>query len=537
MTVKQLFNVIDGADDKFLKEAMEDDIQYPMPYVRMENAKRRSPKRAIAIASMFTAAAVCLAVIGGILVKSKLPFFGNYSAPFASIMSNKLVNSKLTNNVDDRFGLAAEIMSVDPSFTSIDRYTLENLKYDDVSAELTFKFDPELITELGEIPVRFFTFADDMAIMNKSVKGTDYLVTLDESTNDFTVDKKLLNEHPDGETNFTLNFNAPKDAKQFTFAAVLFPGEMCAINDTLGKSPSLLKAVTVESPLAGFDDKPVEPVFGAAPEIITNDVSDNQILYQNDGQVLLCCDYEQGQNDYFVFALYDGKLYKCFNSEFGYYINSYGYTYKVTGPFETVLNGAFYYGLPKSSFKSGTHTLQLVKVPVLNGAAAKGGYESGIYSTRYIIDTDETRKIEIKYVGTPEKYGMKLTTVFDKQNYNTDEEMHFTVIVKNLSERDITLCTPHDDTHRHGKLYIQVSSGAQIPTFISNNKEPVGSRVTLKPNEEYTLEGTFNLTLHNGDVYYYNCSFGGRCNVIIASDPGDPGNYTSFSTHFSANIN
>ena len=539
MTAKQFFNIIDGADDKFIKEAMEDEIQYPISFVRTENAKRRSPKKAIAIASIFTAAAVCLAVVGGILLKSKLPIFGNSSDPFASIMTNKLVNSKLTNDIDERFGLAAEITEVNMWTTDINGITVSNSISIVVSAEVTLKLDPELITELGEIPVRLFIFADNTLIVNNiSVKDADPGVTFDGSTNDFTVDKKLLNEYQDGEINIALNFRSLNYVKQYTFVAELFPGEMCAIVDTFGKSPSLLKAVTVESPIFGSDKEPVEPVFGAAPEIVTNYVSDGQVLYPYNNQVVFKCDYKQGQNDYFLFALYDGKLLQCFNTDIEKtYLLESGYTYMVTGPYETNLNNAFYHGLPESFFKAGSHTLQLIKVPILNGAAAKGGFESGACSTRYLVDADETRNIHIKYVGTPEKYGMKLTTMLDKHNYTINKEIHLTVIVKNLSEREITLCTPNNNKKRYGKLYIGLSNSAGNTELIPSNEESVKSRVTLKPNEEYVFVGTIKLTSPLGSVYYYNRSFGGDCTVIIASDPEDPGNYTSFSTYFSANIN
>lgn len=525
MTSDQLFNAIDYADDKYLKEALESEPQRGTA-VRPE---RRSP---IKLAAWLTGAAACIAavVIGaGVLAKNgvEIPLFNSASSTFGTKNNYKYVNvdqyidSKIHMDIGNFINL--EYGESSPEF-SVSRSGLQL-----ISTDVNFTIDPGAFSEYDEIPVRMFLLSRGRPI--------DFTLGSDDrfaQSHDFVLKRsKTTTDTSDGKCKLSFDtispmFYADKYTKQISIVAEFFPGYLYDAEKTNGKAVSLLKAKTLPN-VSGYEitAEPVEvilnePIYVQSEWLDYGEVfRDSPTLSAHNGRAWLSDDtewnwenYSPNDSSYYLYALVDGELYPHSPAEYSSFNEK-----------QKHFKSAFDFS--EEDFPDlGMHTIQAIKIPMLTGLlpdSESGGIESGHLTSRYMLDTDGITGRS--YSTSPYWSKVKLTVTTDKYVYKKGEKIKITATLKNNSENEIKIRVPVTGSNTHSEITTVISKDygdplIDVDTFDKDFGGEV-SYITLAPGETYTQEMTFEQYTgydRSDRKYAERGIYSGLCIVQITSD-------------------
>lgn len=486
MTYKQLFNAIDLADDKYIKEALDCEPQRGVA-VKLE---RRPP---IKLAAWLTGAAACLAavVIGaGALAKNgvEIPLFNSPGSPFGKKNNYKYVN--VDQYIDSQIHMdIGSFINLDygessPEF-SVSRSGLQL-----ISTDVNFTIDLGAFYEYNEIPVRMFLLSGG--------RPMDFALGSDDEfaqSHDFVLKQsKATMDTSDGKCKLSFDAISPKFytdkyTKQISVVAEFFPGYIYDTGATDGNPVSLLKVKTLPN-VSGYEIS-AEPV-----EVILNEPIYAMSRYLNYGETFRESPtigtynghasltdvvewdwehYSSNDSSYYFYALVDGELYPRSPGEYSYFNEK-------QGDFRSNFN------FSEEDFPDlGMHTIQAIKIPMLTGLlpdSESGGIESGHLTSRYMLDTDSITSYSFGTGGFMNT--TKLTVTTDKHVYKKGEKIKIIATLTNTSDRIIKIHVPIQTTICKGDSDPLIDVDTFGKSFVGE-----ASYVTLVPGETYTQEMTF----------------------------------------------
>lgn len=382
MTAKQLFDLIDKAGDKFLKEAMEDEVQYPemlIPDITPDGAaakkKLRFPIKPIAACAACLAVILGLTFIGRNIVYTIDPFFGK---PARGVISRIAEKDMINYNSSCTMELG------NFSYQSRYEYVTDSNRIDvtsptAVSGKITLNIQ---MSEHGypsdNVPARVFLLADG--------KPVDFKLNGEETENghpELGVDVVLRDPvHEDYpyylSDTFDIEFNASNTDEQFAAVATFYPDDVFDLQESVMQPSSYLTAVNCvrnSAAKVSYDYGDYKPdtisVFGSRVEY----THDNNVNYWGNNNSYfkryilkknIECDVYRSssqQTAYRQYFIMDGKLLNCFGNEYLEDLDCHGSEYfTLIEPGNTNAKFTIPGGFIPSS---GTHTIQTFSEPII----------------------------------------------------------------------------------------------------------------------------------------------------------------------------
>lgn len=523
MTAKQLFNLIDKADDKFLKEALEDEIQYPMTLTpeldqvygsgTAAKAKRRFPIKPLA------ACAACLAVILGLTfignnINKIDPLFGKPARGVISKIAEKdMICYDAVSGID--FGNFSYTIDRFQTVTSSDKLYAANQTA--VSADLKLNIS---FSEYGyphdNVTARVFLLTDGKPA-DFTVPGTDDTPSW---YKDFTLKNSELNysTYHISDT-FNIEFNASSENEQFTAVVNFFPDEVFDMQDSVAHNrlSYLTAAQSVRNSAAKVsydygDYKPesldefrfYEIYVIYTEKNITQYYGNNEKIYalnkNLNGQAFVNKDMNTAFRQYFIL---DGMLLNCFGNEYIKELDCHGGEY-----FELIEPGSTDYAkftVPGGFLpSSGTHTISVFREPIIPESyeervtCSSGHVITAVFAENLKDLQNEADKFNeegVTWCNSMLYSLFRVSVHTDKTTYKKGEKIKLKVTIRNYGTETARLYSPSSSAGVSMYISRDGINDDLINTdgyYLRGVTEDEPTVIDLKPGEEYNVEFNFD---------------------------------------------
>lgn len=520
MTAKQLFNLIDKVDDKFLKEAMEDEIKYPEMMISASGtAVRTKPQFPI---KPLAACAACVAVIFGLVfvgqnINKIDPLFGKPARGVISKIAEKdMICYDAVSGID--FGNFSCTVNRSQTVTSSDKlYAADKTA---VSADLKLSVS---FSEYGyphdNVTARVFLLADGKPV-DFTVPGED-----DEPAwyKDFTLKNSELNysTYHISDT-FSIEFNASSENEQFTAAVNFFPDEVFDMQDSVAHNriSYLTAAQTVRNSAAkvSYDYGDFMPesldklhfnghsVINTSADITHYDSGGNRKIYALKKNLEGQSFFNKTNVAFRQYVILDGMILNCFGNEYLKELDCHGGDYfQLFEPADTYCRKEF--TIPGGFLpSSGTHTISVFHEPIIpesceeRVACGGGNVTTAVFAKNLKELQNEADKFkEDGFTWDSSNYELVRVTVHtDKNIYKKGEKINLKATIRNYSTESIRLYSPSSSAGI--SMYISrdgvgIGNGDLVNTdgyYLRGVTEEEPTVIDLKPGEEYNVEFNFD---------------------------------------------